>query len=135
MSTDFELFPGKELSDLFKDIYSNQQSRKLALSTLISEIRKDVQTLNQWAMIGPLIKDLIESSVKNDDSLIKLATIAQRLISSSTNTEGEVGYLSDEEKRQLLDEVEHAVNNITTPADDDITKLTNDVTDMKKKLS
>ena len=28
MSTDFELFPGKNLSGLFKDIYENQQNKK-----------------------------------------------------------------------------------------------------------
>ena len=27
MSTEFELFPGKNLSGLFKDIYDNQQTR------------------------------------------------------------------------------------------------------------
>ena len=27
MSTDFELFPGKNLSGLFKDIYDNQQNK------------------------------------------------------------------------------------------------------------
>ena len=28
MSTHFELFPGKDLSGLFKDIYDNQQNKK-----------------------------------------------------------------------------------------------------------
>ena len=28
MSTEFELFPGKNLGGLFKDIYDNQQNKK-----------------------------------------------------------------------------------------------------------
>jgi hypothetical protein len=58
------------------------------------------------AVIGPIIKDLIETSVKNDDQLVKLATIAQRIIAGEKKTEGQEGYLSAEEKAQLLAEID-----------------------------
>ena len=35
MSTDFELFPSKNLSGLFKDIYDNHQNKKGRISELI----------------------------------------------------------------------------------------------------
>ena len=73
MSTDFELFKGKDLSDVFKDIYDNQQSRKKNISQLIQEIRHSIRSVGDWAVMGPIVKDLIDTSVKNDDSLIKLA--------------------------------------------------------------
>ena len=43
MSTDFELFPGKNLSGLFKDIYDNQQNKKQRISELIAEMKKVIR--------------------------------------------------------------------------------------------
>ena len=48
MSTDFELFPGKNLSGLFKDIYDNQQNKKGRISELIAEMKKVIDILVIW---------------------------------------------------------------------------------------
>ena len=95
MSTDFELFPGKNLSGLFKDIYENQVNKKQRISELIAEMKKVIRHAGDMAVIGPIIKDLVDTSVKNDDALIKLAAIAQRIISSQHKAEGDTGFLSD----------------------------------------
>jgi hypothetical protein len=79
MSTEFELFPGKSLSNIFQDIYSNQVNKKKNISELIESLRKLIKNVGEAAVIAPIVKDLIEVSVKNDDHLIKLATIGQRL--------------------------------------------------------
>ena len=89
MSTDFELFPGKNLSGLFKDIYDNQQNKKQRISELIAEMKKVIRHAGDMAVIGPIIKDLVDTSVKNDDSLIKMAAIAQRIIGAAQKAEGE----------------------------------------------
>lgn len=106
MSTEFELFKGKSLSSLFEDIYNNQIQKKAKISELINELKKMVKHAGDVAVIGPIIKDLIETSVKNDDQLVKLATIAQRIIAGEKKTEGQEGYLSAEEKAQLLAEID-----------------------------
>ena len=46
----------------------------------------------------------MEIGVKNDDALIKMATLVQRALNSS-NEDGSLG-ISDEEKQQLLEEME-----------------------------
>ena len=79
MSTDFELFPGKNLSGLFEDIYNNQINKKKHISDVIYEMRKMVSHKGDMGILGPIIKDLIDTSVRNDDQLVKLATIAQRI--------------------------------------------------------
>ena len=94
MSGDFELFPGKNLSGLFQEIYNNQVNKKQKISALIDELKKMVRHAGDMAVIGPLIRDLIESSLKNDDHLLKLATIAQRLIVAENKSIGEDGFLS-----------------------------------------
>jgi len=106
MSTDFELFKGKNLSSLFEDIYNNQLSKKQKISGLIEELKKMVKHTNDVAAIGPVISSLIDSSVKNDDQLVKLATIATKIIAADKKIEGQDGFLSEFEKNQLLKELE-----------------------------
>ena len=112
MSTDFELFPGKNLSGLFKDIYDNQQTKKQRISELIAEMKKVIRHAGDMAVIGPIIKDLVDTSVRNDDSLIKMAAIAQRIIGAQHKSEGDSGFLSDDEKEQLLKQLEETVHEV-----------------------
>lgn len=135
MSTDFELFPGKSLSGLFKDIYDNQVNKKARISELIAEMKKVIRHAGDMAVIGPIIKDLVDTSVKNDDSLIKLAAIAQRIISSQHKSEGETGFLTDEEKEQLLREIESTAKEVVGEQDHKVDELTFEVEEIKQKLS
>jgi hypothetical protein len=106
MSTDFELFKGKNLSSLFEDIYTNQVSKKQKISSLIEELKKMVKHAGDVATVGPILSSLIDSSVKNDDQLVKLATIATKIIASEKKSEGQDGFLTEFEKNQLLKELE-----------------------------
>jgi hypothetical protein len=106
MSTEFELFKGKNLSSLFEDIYNNQLSKKQKISGLIEELKKMVKHAGDVASIGPVLSSLIDSSVKNDDQLVKLATIATKIIAAEKKTEGQDGFLTEFEKNQLLKELE-----------------------------
>jgi len=135
MSTDFELFPGKNLSGLFKDIYDNQQNKQQRLTELIAEMKKVIRHAGDMAVIGPIIKDLVDTSVKNDDALIKLAAIAQRIMSSQHKSEGDTGFLSDEEKEQLLKEIEITAKEVVSEQDHKVDELTFEVEELKNKLS
>lgn len=106
MSTEFELFKGKNLSSLFEDIYNNQLSKKQKISTLIEELKKMVKHAGDVATVGPVLSSLIDSSVKNDDQLVKLATIATKIIAADKKSEGQDGFLTEFEKNQLLKELE-----------------------------
>ena len=106
MSTDFELFKGKNLSSLFEDIYNNQTSKKQRISSLIEELKKMVKHAGDVATIGPVLSSLIDSSVKNDDQLVKLATIATKIIAADKKSEGQDGFLTEFEKNKLLKELE-----------------------------
>jgi cytochrome c551/c552 len=135
MSTDFELFPGKNLSGLFKDIYDNQQNKKQRISELISEMKKVIRHAGDMAVIGPIIKDLVDTSVKNDDSLIKMAAIAQRIIGASQKAEGDSGFLSDDEKEQLLKQLDETISQVADEQDIKVDELTNEVEELKQKVS
>lgn len=130
MSTDFELFPGKNLSGLFQDIYQNQVNKKQKISSMIDEFKKMVRHAGDVAVMGPIIKDLIDSSVKNDDHLIKLATIAQRIVAAEKKSEGEDGFLSAEERAQLLAEIDQVHEEVKRMDD-----IENEVEEIKQKIS
>jgi hypothetical protein len=134
MSTEFELFPGKNLSGLFKDIYDNQQNKKQRISELIAEMRKVIRHAGDMAVIGPIIKDLVGESIRNDDALIKLAYIAQKLVTANTKSEGEAGFLTDAEKEQLLKEIDVVVNEVRDEQDSKVDNLTNEVEELKQKI-
>ena len=132
MSTDFELFPGKNLSGLFKDIYDNQQNKKSRISELIAEMKKVIRHSGDMAVIGPIIKDLVDTSVRNDESQIKKAAIAQRMISSKDKTIGEDGFLTDKEKEQLLQQLEDVVGEVTDEQETKVDELTHEVEEVKQ---
>jgi hypothetical protein len=82
MSNDFELFPGKSLNGLFQDIYNNQVHKKARISDLINDLKNMVRSPSDMGNLGPLINSLIDSSIRNDDHLVKLAAIATKDCSS-----------------------------------------------------
>ena len=134
MANEFQLFDGKNLSSLFKDIYENQQNKKKNISELIESLRKLIRNVGEATVIAPIIKDLIEVSVKNDDHLIKLATIAQRLASAEAKGIGEDGWLSEHEKLQLLNDLDDTINEIQETAKERMTDIEIEIEEIKTKL-
>ena len=112
MSTEFELFKGTNFSDLMRDVYHNSKKKSRQIDTLIQELQPLIKNIGDATVIVPLIKDYLEVSVKNDDALVKLASVVQRLISSvSKDDDNEFG-LSEEERKRLLEEAEIEIKNI-----------------------
>jgi hypothetical protein len=129
MSAEFELFPGKNLSGLFQDIYTNQITKKERISKFIEDLKSKIKHNGDVAIIGPIIKDLIDTSVKNDDHLVKLATIAQRIMLANNKGSGDDGFLSDEEKAQLLNDLQEAKEEVEKMDD-----LAVEIDELKKKI-
>lgn len=103
MNNDFEVFNGKSFRDLCKDVVERSISKKDQLDTLISDIRAQIKQPNDLQVFIPRIKELLEIGVKNDEQLIKLAAVLQRLESTQIEaTGGDPTGLSDEEKEQLM---------------------------------
>jgi len=134
MANEFQLFDGKNLSSLFKDIYDNQQVKKKNISELIESLRKLIRNVGEATVIAPIIKDLIDVSVKNDDHLIKLATIGQRLAAAEAKGIGEDGWLSENEKAQLLNDLEDTVNQIESKAKEKLTDIEIEIEEIKTKI-
>ena len=82
--TDFELFNGTTFSDLMRDVYHNSKKKSRQIDALIKNLEPMIKNIGDATVIVPLIKDYLEVSVKNDDALVKLAAVVQRLVSANS---------------------------------------------------
>ena len=108
------LFDDKSFSDLLKEIHGNQKKKAKQLAQLIAELRPLVQSLGDATVVVPLIKEYMEISVKNDDALLKMAAIVQRLSTGNINS-GDGGLLTEEEMAQLQDLTEEIAKTVEEP--------------------
>jgi len=118
MSSEFELFDGTSFSDLMRDVYHNSKKKSRQIDSLIQELRPMIKNVGDATVMVPLIKDYLEVSVKNDDALVKLAAIVQRIVSASAkDDDGNEFGMSDEERRRLLEEAEEEIKSIQKTTD------------------
>ena len=129
MAINYEIFEGKSLSDLFKDIYDNSNRNKEQLEVLMKEVVGFIKDGDTAVQIIPMLKEYLEINVKNDDQLVKMAAVVQRIIAveNKGGSEDEFG-LSDKEKEQLMGALEDAASDLQNRADEineDINKIGN----------
>tara|TARA_Y100000356_G_scaffold120663_1_gene113369 strand:+ start:93 stop:482 length:390 start_codon:yes stop_codon:yes gene_type:complete len=118
MANDYEIFEGKSLSNLFKDIYDNTQTNKQQLEVLMKEVVGFIKDGDTAVQIIPMLKEYLEINVKNDDQLVKMAAIVQRIIAveNKGGSEDEFG-LSEAEKEQLMGAIEDVANDAQKHSD------------------
>ena len=102
---DSNIFGKKKFSDILKEIYDNQKKKETQISALIGELKPLITDIGDATLIVPLIKEYMELGIKNDEQLIKMSTIIQRALSSEKSEEEGFG-MTEDEKRQLLTEIE-----------------------------
>ena len=112
MSDEKEIFEGKTFQDLTKDIYENTTKRKTQIDLLISEIHGFITTIDDVVMVAPIIKEYMDTAVRNDEHLVKLAGVLQRIISKSQGDSDESMLLSDEEKEELMGTLQDTVDDL-----------------------
>ena len=124
MKSKEEIFEGKSFQDLTKDIYENTTKRKVQIDLLISEIHGFIQTIDDVVMVAPIIKEYMDVAVKNDEHLVKLAGVIQRILAKSSGSGEESLLLSEQEKEDLINALQEDV--------DDLQKI-NDKADIVKE--
>jgi len=120
MAHDYEIFEGKTLSDVFKDIYDNSKTNKKQLEVLMKEVVGFIKDGDTAVQIIPMLKEYLEINVKNDEQLVKLATVVQRIMAAEkrVSDSGDEFGLSDAEKQQLMDAIEHDVQELQIKKDE-----------------
>ena len=120
MAKDYEIFEGKTLSDVFKDIYDNSHTNKKQLEVLMKEVVGFIKDGDTAVQIIPMLKEYLEINVKNDEQLVKLATIVQRITAAEkrVSDSGEEFGLSEAEKEQLMNAIESDVQELQIKKDE-----------------
>ena len=125
MEKDFKIFGDKNFSDLSQEIYENSKLKKTQIELLVQEVHGYIQGIDDIAIVGPILKELLDVGVKNDDNLLKLATVIQRIMSKHQVTDdSDVSLLSEDEKEELMNSLEDAAASLQKKSDDiDISEI------------
>ena len=120
MKNDYEIFEGKTLSDVFKDIYDNSETNKTQLEVLMKEVVGFIKDGVTAVQIIPMLKEYLEINVKNDEQLVKLATVVQRIMAAEkrVSDSGDEFGLSEAEKEQLMNAIESDVQELQIKRDE-----------------
>lgn len=84
----FKTDKGKNITfeDLLKKIYENSEAKQRSIENTVAHVGPMVQTLQDAVTILPYLTDLQNASIRNDDSLTKMAAIVQRgLVKNAKN--------------------------------------------------
>lgn len=103
MSLDFEIYDGKKYSDLVKDIVKNHKSKQGQIKLLTEQLVDMVNEPGDAVMVVPLIKGYLDSDIKNDEALVKLAQILQK--ANQTNETGD-GLFNEKDLEMLFSDVQ-----------------------------
>lgn len=107
MSKEIVLFKndeGKEitLEHLFKKIYDNSTKKQENIQATAEYLKPMIQTIQDAVIIMPTFVQLQQVSVQNDEQLIKLANLVQKMHGSKKNTPIDGYIMSSEERNELL---------------------------------
>ena len=122
MGFETEIFKGKSLSDLFSEIYDNSRKKDKQISTLISELKPLIEDVGDATLVVPMIKEYLEIGVKNDEQLVKIATIVQRLETSMQKGTGDSDWFDSAELQALLeesDDIEEKIESVQKEIDEE----------------
>ena len=114
-SLDSVVFGKKKFSNILEEIYNNQKKKEKQISGLISELKPLISDIGDATLIVPLIKEYMDIGVRNDEQLIKMATIVQRALNNSSS-EDTMG-ITEEEKTQLMEELDKLNTNFEETKD------------------
>ena len=124
MEKDFKIFDDKNFSDLSKEIYENSKLKKTQIDLLIQEVHSYIQGIEDIAIVGPVLKELFDVAVKNDDNLLKLATVIQRIMNKRVDDDSDISLLSEAEKEELMNTLEDTAAELQKKSDDiDVDKI------------
>jgi len=103
MGLDTTIFGKKTVSDVLKEIYDNSKNKEKQINALIGELKPLVENIGDATLVVPMIKEYLEVGVKNDEHLIKMVALVQRLEGGKGT---ETDFFNPEELAKLMEQSE-----------------------------
>ena len=117
MSSEKIVYGNTTYEDLLKEIHKKSKDKDKQITSLIDQLKPLIgDTVNSAIMVVPLIANYLNSSLKNDDNLIKLATLVQRTMAPDSSNSDDFS-ISDEERELILKQVSSINNEVSKPVD------------------
>ena len=118
MDKDVKIFDNVSFSDLTRDIYDNSKSKRVQLDLLIQEIHGFIQSIDDAVVVMPIVKEIFDVAIRNDEHLVKLASVLQRIVGKSSGaSESDTMMLSDAEKEELIATLQDTANDMQDESD------------------
>ncbi len=102
------IFEKKSFGDILKEIHQRNNVKEKQISGLITQLKDMITNIQDATMLVPLVKGYVDASIKNDDVLVKMASIVQNNLSKNNKAVDDT-MLSDEDREQLLALAQQAI--------------------------
>lgn len=108
MDLNQKVFGEKTVEDLVKEVYDKHKEQETKLNEEISRISRMITNPGDAIVLVPLLKGFLDSSLQNDQTLMKLVQIFQRASEARLKESGgESGILTEQDIQGLFDEVQN----------------------------
>jgi len=110
-----EIFEGKTVSDLAKEIYEKHREQDSVIRNRIEQLSEMIESPGDAIVIVPMLKGYIDSSLKNDEALMKMLQLFQKQEEKKAANEVDNGLLTEKDIEQLFSEVSNYTVSSTNP--------------------
>jgi hypothetical protein len=105
MELEKEIFPGKTLAQLVEEVYNKHKSQDSTIKSEILRLADMIDGPGDAIVLMPMIKGLLDSSLKNDEVLMKILAAFQKSADAKDKSVEDGGLLSEKDIEQLMSEV------------------------------
>lgn len=97
-----EIFKGKTVAKLMEEAYKDKNEKSSQLRSMINQLKDLITDGGDAVMMVPLIKEYMDLLIKNDDVIIKMLGIIQKIEAVSARAQEDNGGVMSDRDRQLL---------------------------------
>ena len=126
------VFGETTLTDLLQHIYDTTVSKRNQINTMVLKLVQLSQTPEEASILFPIIRNFLDTSVKNDQHIIQIAQLHQKIQSIQNKAATNGGLLSEEDKTTLLNLLNrdfHTIDEESNEISETIEQLTKDIPD------
>jgi len=106
MELDKEIFKGKTIADLVEEVYNKHKNQDSTIKQEIMRLADMIETPGDAIVIVPLLKGFMDSSLKNDEVLLKLLNLFQKAAENKKGDDSaDSGVLTEKDIEQLFADV------------------------------
>ena len=102
MDYNTEIFKGKTIAKLMEEAYKDKNDKSSQLRSMINQLKDLINDGGDAVMMVPLIKEYMDLLIKNDDTIIKILTIIQKIEAVSLRAQEENGGMMSDKDKELL---------------------------------